>query len=241
MSQPRTCRPCRSPALAGRWWSAWSVAACGGSSATPTPAPPTRDADGIRAEPVRRAGRVGTGGDRTGRGLAGRLRAGRQPRVLTRAHAARPRASARIARCRRAMSNWPTSVIDATISLAAADNEFKKAAGDWTAGAEAKDMTLCWLRPRGCPTSRTSPWSTRSAWRTSPSSRTVGADLVDVFTVLKAAGQQVNDTAIAGDTPGFEAAVKDLSAGMAAYGTAREPMIDAAELALVMRRGLLVK
>jgi hypothetical protein len=69
----------------------------------------------------------------------------------------------------------------------------------------------------------------------------VGQDLVDVFTVISASGKKVADTASAGDTAGFESAIKDLSAGMAAYATARKPMIDAAELALVMRRGLLVK
>jgi hypothetical protein len=74
-----------------------------------------------------------------------------------------------------------------------------------------------------------------------PELTTVGQDLIAAFTSVKAAGQAVSDTALAGDAAGFEAAVKDLGAGMAAYAEARGPMIEAAELALIMRRGMLVK
>src|SRR5207253_566492 len=47
------------------------------------------------------------------------------------------------------MKFWPTSVIDATIALAAVDNELKKAAGDWTAGAQSKDMELLLAAAQG--------------------------------------------------------------------------------------------
>ena len=220
------------------------VAACGGSSATPTPAPtvvPTAAAPSPSPAPVASAPAATLGPVSS---PVASVPAASGPAGSPGASPAPTPPDLGVSPDRTLPPGqvlWPTSVIDATIALAAADNEFKKAAGDWTTGAEAKDMDLLLAAAQGM--SYLADRSMANAQRLAdfPELATVGKDLVDVFSVLRVAGQQVNDTAVAGDTPGFEAAVADLAAAMAAYGTAREPMIDAAELALVMRRGLLVK
>jgi hypothetical protein len=132
-------------------------------------------------------------------------------------------------------------VVSATIALAAADKEFQEAVVDWQTGGTTQDMDLLLAAAQGM--SYLADRSLANAQRLVdfPELTTVGADLVAAFTTVNAAGQAVSDTALAGDAAGFEAAVTELGAGMAAYAEARGPMIEAAELALVMRRGMLVK
>jgi hypothetical protein len=136
---------------------------------------------------------------------------------------------------------WPTSVVSATIALAAADKEFQEAVVDWQTAGASQDMDLLLAAAQGM--AFLADQSTVNAQRLVdfPELTTVGQDLIAAFTSVRAAGQAVSDTALAGDAAGFEAAVKDLGAGMAAYAEARGPMIEAAELALIMRRGMLVK
>ena len=139
------------------------------------------------------------------------------------------------------MDDWPPSVVNATIALAAVDNEIKEASGDWAQGAQAQDMELLLSAAQGMAYLAGESIANAERLAAFPETQAVGAQLVDAYRAIQAAGSAVADAMLAGDGTAVQAAIVELQGAMEAYGTARPALIERAELALVMRRGLLVK
>ena len=139
------------------------------------------------------------------------------------------------------MPTWPPSVVNATIALAAVDNEFRKATLDFGAGAQSQDMELLLAAAEGM--GFLADQSLPNAERLVNFSETeaVGMELVAAFTRVRAAATATVEALTSGDGAAAGAAMTELAGAMQAYGVARPGLIDRAELALVMRRGMLVK
>jgi len=139
------------------------------------------------------------------------------------------------------MDNWPPSVVNATIALAAVDNEIKKASADWAQGAQSQDMELLLAAAQGMAYLAGESIANAERLAAFPETQAVGAQLVEVLAAIEAAGGSLADAMLAGDGAAVQAAIPALQVAMEGYGAARPALIERAELALVMRRGLLVK
>lgn len=139
------------------------------------------------------------------------------------------------------MPTWPPSVVNATIALAAVDNEFRKATLDFGAGAQSQDMELLLAAAQGMGFLADQSLPNAERLTTFSETEAVGVELVAAFTQVRAAATATVEALTSGDGAATEAALTELAGAMQAYGEVRPGLIDRAELALVMRRGMLVK
>jgi hypothetical protein len=136
---------------------------------------------------------------------------------------------------------WPVSVIDATISLAALDNEVKRAGADLIVGSQRQDVELMLGAAFGL--ARIARESIPNAERltTYPVTADVGRRYVPVLARIDSAATLLGQALLDADPDGVEAASGYVAAAMAAYGEVRPDLVELADIALTMRRGLLVK
>ena len=139
------------------------------------------------------------------------------------------------------MQQWPESVVNATVALAATDNELRKAAADFAVGAREQDVELLVTAAQGMAFLARESIANAERLGTWVDTQAVSALLIPVYQELDLQGSAFADAALAGDAAGVESAAIGLGTAMESYGAVRDQLLDRAELALVMRRGLLVR
>jgi hypothetical protein len=136
---------------------------------------------------------------------------------------------------------WPESVIGSTISLAVLDNEIKRAGADLIVAAEQRDMQLFLSASEGLQrlAGRAIPNANRLlTWE---DTRATGAAYLPVLCALERAAGELATALRAGDGDGVTAASGLLATAIQEYRDVRADLVDLAEVALIMRRGLLVQ
>jgi hypothetical protein len=139
------------------------------------------------------------------------------------------------------VKTWPASVIDAAISLAVLDNEIKKAGADLIVGTDNEDLRTILGAADGLAQLAVDTIPDAEKLTTWDDTRAVGESYLPVLADVRDAAEAIGTSLRAGDTDAFVAALPDLTAAMDAYETIRGPMLDVAEMALTMRRGLLLR
>ena len=139
------------------------------------------------------------------------------------------------------MEPWPESIINATISLAALDNEIKRAGADLIVATDTQDLALMLGAAHGLAAITEQSLPNAERLITYPVTQSVGEAYVPILSAITLASTALADALTRGDGPAVVSTSQDLAAALQAYGLARASLIDLADLALVMRRGMLVK
>lgn len=136
---------------------------------------------------------------------------------------------------------WPTSVIDATIALAVLHNEILKAGGDLTVAVQNKDMPLLLGASQGLATLMDESIPNAQKLTTWKDTKSVGEAYVPVLTAIRDAATALSTALLGADGPGVGTASQQLAAALVGYQAVEPGLVDLADTALIMRRGLLLK
>jgi hypothetical protein len=139
------------------------------------------------------------------------------------------------------MAMWPTSVINATLALGALDNEIKRAGADLVVASQEGDLELLLGASRGLADLARQSVPNAERLTTYPDTEAVGTSYIPVLHAIDSAASGLGDGLLAGDSEAVERASIELAAAIRQYETVRPALVDAVDLALIMRRGLLVK
>jgi hypothetical protein len=134
---------------------------------------------------------------------------------------------------------WPLDVIDATIALAALDNEIKKAGTDLQTAAAKEDLKLLLsastglrnLAAQSLPNART-----LTKW---PDTTAAGNAYVDVLGKIESSAGQLATAITKGDAPGIATGAQAVAGSIEQYRGVRGQIVDLANKAIEMRRLLL--
>jgi hypothetical protein len=130
---------------------------------------------------------------------------------------------------------WPLDVIDATIALAALDNEVKKAGTDLVTAADKEDLALMRNAATGLRdlASQSLPNARRlTRWR---DTATAGTAYVDVLGKIQHASDQLVTAINKGDAAGIATSAQDVGAAIEQYRSVRSQIVDLANKAIQMR------
>ena len=137
-----------------------------------------------------------------------------------------------------APTNWPTTVIDGSIAIAAADASFKKMNSDVTTAVNSTD-------PRTILTVMTDALKFLKSIRGAATylqdygpTKDTGDKLGAAFDEMISGAQAIVDGVNAGDGPGVQHGFDQFFAGDAAYAAQTGPLSDLAQQALLMKRNL---
>jgi hypothetical protein len=139
------------------------------------------------------------------------------------------------------MAIWSPTLINATLALGALDNEIKKAGGDLVVASQEGDLELLLGASRGLAELARQSVPNAERLTTYPDTEAVGTSYIPVLQAIDAAATALGDGLVAGDGEAVELASLDLAAAIRQYDAVRPALVDLVDLALIMRRGLLVK
>jgi len=243
MSDTRPAR--RGRLLAIALLAAFVLGACGGAKATPTPAVTPAPAASPSAVPSLEPTATSAGGNVPP--SAAPSTAASSP-AGSGAPGASPSASAGLPDFGNpdrtlppGMRTWPTSVIDATIALAAADNEFRKAQADLSQAAQTNDSVLMLSALDGTADLAAQALPNAQKLTTWVDTQTVGQQLVVSYTAFQQSALAAATALRGNDNAAFASAIGELKTAIEDYGAARSGLVNLTDLALIMRKGLLLK
>lgn len=134
---------------------------------------------------------------------------------------------------------WPPEIIDAGIAVGAMDQGVQQAGTDLQNAAQAQDLQALLGAADGLAdlVRQAQPSADRLAGFDKTAA--FGTALVPVLAQLRSAATDVGTALRAGDAAAAQTATTALSTALRAYGALRVQLVDVADTALQMRRGLL--
>jgi hypothetical protein len=134
---------------------------------------------------------------------------------------------------------WPTDVINATIALAALDNEIKKASTDLNKAADTSDTALLLGAAEGIVALVTPLQPDAAKMAGFEETKAAGEAYVKALGAIRTSGEALVKSLRAGDGPGVTTNAQALAQAMALYGEARPLIVDLANKAIEMQKHLL--
>lgn len=134
---------------------------------------------------------------------------------------------------------WPSTTVEVTIALAAADAEIGKAFTDLNTAAETEDLKLMRGAANGLATLLETMLPRVSSLTTYPGTEDLGVALETSYEALHAAAVKIRDSIDAGDSAGVVAGFDQLTVAIDTYADTRQALADAGTQAIFMKRTLL--
>jgi hypothetical protein len=132
-------------------------------------------------------------------------------------------------------------VIDATIALAALDNEVKRAGADLIVAVQQQDMRMFLGASDGLRDLARESIPNAQRLLIWPDTQAAGEAYLPVLCGMEAAASDLSAALRAGNGQGVTDASGLLATAVNDYRGIRSNLVDLADIALVMKRGLLVK
>lgn len=136
---------------------------------------------------------------------------------------------------------WPTDVIAATIALAALHNEILKAGADLTLAAKQQDPRMMLGAAQGLAQVTDQSIPNAQILTKWPDTRSVGEAYVPMLAGIRDASNALATALQTGDAPGVGTASQRMGEALQVYHLIYPRLVDLVDIAVVMRRGLLVK
>jgi len=133
---------------------------------------------------------------------------------------------------------WPTTTIEATIALGAADGEIWKAGVDLRLAADTEDVEAMWGAADGLVTLLDGILPNVPRLQAYDHLAPLGDQLERAYGALRAGAALVRDSITGGDPAGVVSGFEQLAVAMQLYGDARQGLSDAAGQAIFMKRTL---
>ena len=135
-------------------------------------------------------------------------------------------------------THWPTSTIEGTIALGAADAEIWKAGVDLRKAAETDDLELMWGAADGLAILLEGITPNVPRLQAYPATKDLGDGLETSYAGLLEAAVQIRDSITAGDSDAVVAGFTKLTAAIELYADQRQALSEAATQAIFMKRVL---
>jgi len=135
-------------------------------------------------------------------------------------------------------THWPTSTIEGTIALGAADAEIWKAGVDLRKAAETEDLALMLGAADGLATLLEGITPNVPRLQAYPATKDLGDGLETSYAGLLGGAVQIRDSLTGGDSNGLIAGFTKLTAAIELYADQRQALSEAATQAIFMKRTL---
>ena len=133
-------------------------------------------------------------------------------------------------------THWPTTTIEGTIALGAADGEIWKAGVDLRKAAENEDVEAMWGAADGLAKLIEGIEPNVPRLQSYSATKDLGDKLEVAYNQLHDAAVKIRDSITGGDSDGVVAGFTSLTAAIDTYADARPALSDAATQAIFMKR-----
>jgi len=133
-------------------------------------------------------------------------------------------------------THWPTTTIEGTIALGAADGEIWKAGVDLRRAAEAEDVEAMWGAADGLAKLIEGIEPNVPRLQSYSATKDLGDKLEVAYSQLHDAAVKIRDSITGGDSDGVVAGFTSLTGAIDTYANARPALSDATTQAIFMKR-----